>query len=155
MKKVVLLFLALVMLAGFVIKDSEAGQLCWNMSPYVDVVKVSTSLPDPLYRNHKLLNGKWDDTYTVFPVVGEMEKDEDGVHKIIGLHATKFSGGILQSWVWTATIDPITKEGPWNILNPQSGSTNSGTLVRIDCVTGAPLGAVLAESNMGRATVDK
>jgi hypothetical protein len=148
MKKVALFFLALVVLAGFAMKDSEAGQLCWKLNPYTDIIKVSTSTPDSLY-DHTLLNGRWrarNPGGYACPVVGSMEKHFDGVNKVVGLHATATVGGTLYSAIIEATINPKTNNGTWNLLR-SDGGTISGTFTRVDCVTGIPLGTSTASSS--------
>jgi len=145
MKKAVLLFLALVMLIGLTIQDSQAVQLCWQLSPFPDIIKVSVFQPDPLLP-HKLVNGIWkfDDSYLI-PVVGTFEKDLGGVNKRLSLHGTNnFLAGFggFRDCILDATLSPTSTpkwEGPWALDCGSGGFTNSGDLIRINCLTLVPL----------------
>jgi len=136
MKKAVLFFLALAVLIGFVVKDSEAGQLCWAIdSGTQGYIKVSSTSPDPAYP-HKLLNGTWYSPSTwLLPVVGTMESNSGGTTKRVSLHGTYVSGSDLYDYVLDATIDPVTKNGTIYIFSDLLGSTNSFTLTKISCAT--------------------
>ena len=75
MKKILLVLLVMVAFSFslFVSKDAEAGQTCWVMAPFSDIVKASVTVPDPNRPNFKLMNGVWADALSnVFPVVGSM-----------------------------------------------------------------------------------
>lgn len=130
---VILLFLVVMMCAV----QSDAGQLCWNILPYTDIVKVSTV--NTLY-GHVQLNGVWlVSGVTLMPVTGTMEKTLDGLNKRVALFAAAADVGYEQC-VLQATVDLTLKEGDaiWTCNGGTVGPIN-GTLDRVSCSSLHPL----------------
>jgi hypothetical protein len=157
MKKAALFFMALVILVGYAVRDSGAAEMCWNLNPFTDIIKVSMVKPDPLLP-HKLITGFWKATGDyVIPVVGSFETDLGGVNKRLSLHGTNnttsFSG--YRDCILDATLSPTSTpkwEGPWEINCGAGGFTNSGVeLTRIDCTTLAPLSFSATQSSNNKA----
>lgn len=136
MKKAALLFLALVVLVGFAVKESEAGQLCWKFDGYNDYIKVTVSNPDPLY-SPKLLIGMWySPAAYVLPLVGTMVKDIGGTPTRVSLQATYGAGSSLQNPIaLDASLDPVTKNGTLGIYYHNTDSVSSFTITKINCST--------------------
>ncbi|MFH0932877.1 MAG: hypothetical protein V1832_00990 [Nitrospirota bacterium] len=134
MKKAALFVLALVMLVGFAIQDTQAGEWCWQ-DGNGEYIKVTVAKPDPLLP-HKSLNGIWySPSSWLLPVVGTTDKDTGGTSRRVGLHGTYLSGADLYDYVLDATIDPVTKNGTIYIYSSFLGVTNSFSLTKIDCAT--------------------
>jgi hypothetical protein len=135
MKKIALVVFAVVLTIGFSLTISEAAEWCWKMDPYIDIVKVTVTKPDPL-KPHKLAVGRWYDATNTFPVVGAVEKSVDGLSLIISLHGTKDN---MSKWDLRAVLDPVTKAGTWQISNSTETQSNSGTFTRVNCLSLTPL----------------
>ena len=86
MKKVGLLFLVLVMLGCWIVKDSEAAQWCWQFTEE-DFIKLSVERNDPIYPFWSL-NGVWYEGICIVPLVGTMVKSADGTEKMLTLYGT-------------------------------------------------------------------
>lgn len=142
MKKVGLILLVLVLFSAFVVTQSEAGQLCWNWSPFLDIIKVSTT---STLNGHTAVNGFLTASGFYFlPVIGTFEKDPNGLDKRLSLHMTNnttFFGG-FRDCVADASLSRTSVpklEGPVEVNCGAGGFVQTGTLVRIDCSTLAPL----------------
>jgi len=138
MKKVGLLLMVLFLFSAFVVTKSEAGQICWGMDIYSDIIKVSQL---PTGNGHKLVNGVWFASTYNNPVVGTMEWDTDGISKRLSLHATNntVSFGGFKDCVLDADLSSSSTpkwEGPAIIDCGSGGYPVSGfNLIRIDCTT--------------------
>jgi hypothetical protein len=145
MKKIVPIFLFLTVLGVFGVHDALAGQICWNMEPFTDIVKLTVSVPDPIYPAYKLLTGVWRDPVFLWPVVGSMVLSADKTQLIISLHGTRND---VTTWDLRAEIDKNTKNGTWTIKNPETGFTNDGTFTKVPCSTPFPTLVPLGESGV-------
>lgn len=149
MRKALFLFLAACLVIGFSALDVQAKEWCWKMDPYSDVVKVSVFKPDP-GKFHLLVNGRWEDTTNVFPVVGTIERSLSGTSLVMSIHGTRDDMSI---WDLRAVLVPSTKSGTWKIKDSTGSYTNNGTFTRINCSTLAPLSdTALTPEHGGRAT---
>ena len=112
MKKAGLLFLVLVILGSYAIKDSEAAQWCWEFEGGGDYIKLSVIKPDSLYPFWSL-NGVWysPDSY-VIPLVGTMVKSADGTERVLTIYGTYYD---TQAHAINAVIDAGTKNGTFHI----------------------------------------
>jgi hypothetical protein len=135
MKNVVTCFFFLTTLGVVLVQDAVAGQTCWNMEPYADIVKLTVSTPDPSYPGNKLVNGVWRDLNLLWPVVGSMVPSADGTQWIISFHGTRND---VTTWDLRASVDKKTKNGTWTIKDPGSGFTNNGTFTKVPCSTPFP-----------------
>jgi hypothetical protein len=131
MKKIVIGFALLVIVGSFVISDANAGQICWQLDPFIDIVKVTLTKPDPNL-NYKLLNGVWRAGTLLWPVVGSMVKSSDGTQWIISLIGTRNDNTL---WALRGEVDKVTKNGIWSIKNPEDAFANNGTFTKIPCST--------------------
>lgn len=143
MKKIFTFFLLLTIPGAFMVNDAAAGQICWNMEPYNDIVKLTVSTPDPSYPKNKLLNGIWRDEVYLWPVVGSMVPSADGTQLIISFHGTRDD---VTTWDLRAVVDKKTKNGTWTIKDPESSFTNNGTFTKVPCSTPFPIITAPGES---------
>ena len=111
MKKIVMSFALLVIVGSFVISDANAGQTCWQLDPFIDMVKVAVTNPDPNVQ-YKLLNGIWGAGTLLWPVVGSMVKSFDGTQWVISLIGTRNDNTV---WALRGVVDKVTKNGTWSI----------------------------------------
>jgi hypothetical protein len=154
MKKILLVLLIMVgfSFSLFVSKDAEAGQICWAMEPFIDIVKVSSTVPDPLRPAYKLLNGVWADFSNVWPVVGSMVVNPySNTEWVITLHGTRNDNTV---WDLRGVVNKTTKSGTWAIKNPEDSFTNNGTFTKIPCSTPFPgvTAGLMEEEGVSAAT---
>lgn len=149
MKKAVFLFLAVMVLIGFAVKDSMAEQLCWQLSPFIDVVKVSVTATGS---GHKIVNGIRFYSTSVYPVVGSFEKDPNGgTVRFLSFYSANETNGYCN---FSATVDP-TSTPKWQGSGGNAcsnGIANSWTMVRVNCTTYAPLATTITAENNGKAS---
>ena len=156
MKKIVLVLLAVALIAGFTAAKSEAGQICWGMDIFSDIIKVSVTNTGS---SHKIVNGVWfAGTSYLNPVTGTFEKDFDGSSKRLSLHATNndaISFGGFRDCVLDADLSAVSSpkwEGPAIVDCGAGGFPVSGfSLIRVDCATLTPLNASATLNAAGKA----
>jgi len=106
MKKAGLLLLVLLILGGWAIKDSQAGQWCWDIDG--DYIKVSFAKNDPSYPFWLLSGIIYQPNVYLSPVDGIMVKNADGTRRLLTLNITH-PNAVL--WYGYADIDALTKNG--------------------------------------------
>jgi len=152
MKKAVFMFLAAMIIIGFAMNDSMAGQLCWQKSGVSDIIKVSVT---DTGSGHKLVNGFTSTSSYLLPVTGSFEKDLDGVHRILSLNATNTytdSWGGNRSCVITGVLDPSSTPKWQGTVTTDCGNGDFVTtrdLIRINCSTLKPLANMASQSLKG------
>jgi hypothetical protein len=137
MKKAGLVLLVLVILGSWAVKDSEAGQWCWQFAAYPDdYMKLSVTKPDPLYPFWSL-HGMWYNSLSpyIIPLVGSMVKSADGTQRLLTLEGT-YPGGTL-NFAINAQIDAVTKNGTFHIyyIEQTGDSLGSFPLNKVKCST--------------------
>jgi hypothetical protein len=134
MKKAGLFLLVLVILGGWAIKDSEAGQWCWQFQDDPNFyLRLSVVRPDPNYPFWSL-NGMWySQGFLVMPLVGTMAKSSDGTRRILTLFGTS-TEGFPQSF--RGEIDAVTKDGSLYFYDFNAGTTGLlSDLTKVKCST--------------------
>jgi hypothetical protein len=118
MKKVGLLLLVVVILGGWAVKDSEAAQLCWQLTA-ADFVKLSYVKNDASYP-FWTLSGMWyEPGYAIIPLDGAMVKNADGTRRILTLSGA--FPGATNTYLISADIDATTKNGTFTIHYVDAG----------------------------------
>ena len=132
MKKTGLLLLVLVILGCWAVKDSEAGQWCWDAGSG-EYMKLSFAKNDPNYSFWTLAGIWYSPGNPILPISGTMAKNADGTRRLLTLNMTNPDA---LSWVGYADIDALTKNGPiiFYLANNDSYST-AHTLTKVDCKT--------------------
>ena len=136
MKKAIFTFLALTLVVGFAAKESAAAQMCWNLSPYLDSIKVNIGAN---VAGHQSVNGVRFWTGGNYPVVGSFEKDQNGgTSKFMSFFSA--NGGTSTCGYDTVLVPTGSPkyQGTWT-NTCTNGAAASGTLVRINCTTLASL----------------
>ena len=130
MKKAGLLLLVLVILGGWAIKDTEAGQWCWDLGNG-EYVKISFAKNDPNYPFWTLAGIWYSPGNPILPISGTMVKNADGTRRLLTLNMTNLDA---LSWVGYADIDANTKNGPiiFYLANNDTYST-AHTLTKVSC----------------------
>ncbi len=117
------------------IESTTVAQKCWQMSPYIDVLKETISAGG---QNFLLDGTEGASGYYVLNNAGNMYKDpNDGLlhYGISQVHdGTYFSGA--QSIVMWGTINPGTLAGDWHLRGINVPYTVDGTLTPITCPPG-------------------
>jgi hypothetical protein len=134
MKKVGLLFVVLVILGSFSVKDSKATQWCWQIEGSSEFIKLAVMKPDPNLPFWSL-NGMWYQAgfgQTIVPLVGTMVKNADGTGRLISLYGTGLS---FHPWTFTGEIDAVTKNGTLDLYDLYTDQVYYGTtpIIRVRC----------------------
>ena len=144
MEKAVFLFLAVMVMTGFAIEESAAGNMCWNWVGNTLVLKVSVT---DTGNKTRLVNGFFftpgNPPAVYWPALGNFNNSYDNINRILTFSATETSG---RTCFYQATLSPTTTpkwEGSGS-LACIDGVTNGYNLQRVDCSTYTPL-AVGAE----------
>jgi hypothetical protein len=115
-------------------QNGFAASQCFELSPFIDVMKVSVTAPDSAIPANKLLIGVWYAPGSYWePITGTQVKDSDGVSKRFSVHATRASS--YYDCILDATLDPTLTpiQGPFVISCAGESFTNSGTLIKVKC----------------------
>ena len=133
MKKTGLVFLALMVLVCYAVKDSEAAQWCWQFADDPNFyLRLSVVRSDPNYPFWSL-NGMWYSDFSIMPLVGTMAKSSDGTGRILTLFGTAGSG-FPQSF--RGEIDAVTKDGSLYFYDFNAGTTGLlSDLTKVKCST--------------------
>jgi hypothetical protein len=137
MRKVGLLLLILVILGGWAVKGSEAGQWCWELTP-VDFVKLSYAKNDASYP-FWTLNGIWYEPApynSLIPLDGTMIKNGDGTQRIFMLTGSLASNN---NYLIRAVIDTATKNGTFSIHYVNGGGETDVPMTKVPCNTLPPI----------------
>jgi hypothetical protein len=121
-------------LVMFLAQNGSAASQCFELSPFIDVMKVSVTTPDSTMPANKLIAGVWYYPGGYWePIIGTQVKDSDGVHKRFSVHATHASS--YYDCLLDATLDPTMTpvQGPFVISCAGGSFTNSGTLIKVKC----------------------
>ena len=111
MKRTGLIFLVLMVLVSFAVKDSEAAQWCLQTDAN-QYFKLSVVKPDPLYPYWSLNGITYVPDMVVIPVGGTIVKSADGTERLLTLSGA-INGTVMEI---DAVFDPETKTGTWNII---------------------------------------
>ena len=130
MKKAVFLFLAVMVVMGFAVKDSVAAAWCWQIDPF-DNIKLTVVKPDPASPFWSL-HGVWRGGDTIIPLAGTMAKTLDGTGRILTLHGT-YPGSNSQSYSINVEIDAATRNGTMHIYYIPLNSYLDFPLTKIPC----------------------
>jgi hypothetical protein len=154
MRKIALVLLVFALIAGFTAAKSEAGQICWGMDVFADIIKVSVT---PTGSGHKIVNGVWFAGSYLNPVTGTFEKDFDGTSRRLSLHATNntTSFGGFRDCILDADLSAVSVpkwEGP-GIVDCGAGAfpVSGFNLIRVNCTTLLPLNASATSNASGKA----
>ena len=130
MKKAGLLLLVLAILGAWAIKDSEAGQWCWDAGSG-EYMKLSFAKNDQNYPFWTLAGIWYSPGNPILPISGTMVKNADGTRRLLTLNMTNPDA---LSWVGYADIDALTKNGPiiFYLANNDTYST-AHTLTKVSC----------------------
>ena len=130
MKKARLLLLVLVILGGWAIKDSEAGQWCWDLG-LGEYMKLSFAKNDPNFPFWTLSGMTYAPGEGILPVTGTMVKNADGTRRLLtGTMAD--ADGI--SWFMYADIDARTQNGTCIYYCPNSDAYSTAhTMTKVPC----------------------
>jgi len=130
MKKVGLILLLLMILGGWAVKDSEAGQWCWDLG-LGEYMKLSFAKNDPNFPFWTLSGMTYVPGESILPVAGTMVKNADGTRRLLTLTMTNTDG---ISWLMYADIDAQTKSGPMIGYSPNYDSYDPAhTLGKVPC----------------------
>ena len=130
MKKALFVLLALLAVVGFGVKDSTAGQLCWETENNT-VFKLVVGIPDPAYPWAKSLNGVWIfGTYAV-PVTGSMVKR--GTQLLINLDGTL--PDLSTHYGMWGQVGPVSKNGTIKIYHSNTGGFETWGLTKVSCTS--------------------
>ena len=133
MKKVGLILLLLVILGGWTVKDSEAGQWCWQLADSNLYMKLSFAKNDPNFPFWTLSGMVYEPGISLEPVSGTMVKNADGTRRLLTLTMTNADG---ISWLMYADIDAHTKNGPMIGYCPNNDSYDDNhPLTKVNCST--------------------
>ena len=130
MKKAGLLLLVFVILGGWAVKDSEAGQWCWDLG-LGEYMKLSFAKNDPNFPFWTLSGMTYVPGESILPVAGTMVKNDDGTRRLLTLTATNEDA---ISWFMYMDIDARTKNG--TIITYCANDDTYGTahtLTKVDC----------------------
>jgi hypothetical protein len=132
MKKAGLLLLVLVILGGWTVKDSDAGQWCWDMD-FGEYMKLSFTKNDPNFPFWTLSGMSYAPGESIMPVAGTMVKNANGTRRLLTLTITNADA---TSWFGYADIDALTKNGTIIFYCANSDTYSTGhTLTKVDCRT--------------------
>jgi hypothetical protein len=140
MKKVGLVLLVLVILGGYMVKDSEAGQWCFQLDGFAEYVKLNVTRPDPLLP-YWTLNGVWyhSSFHFIAPVSGTMVKSPDGTQRLLGISGTFIDAGVFNEvYQAQAIIDSATKNGTLYIWYDTSNTSSNFPFTKVNCGTVPP-----------------
>ena len=132
MKKAGLILLVLVILGSWAIKDSEAGQWCWDIG-FNEYLKLSFAKNDPNFPFWTLSGFDYLLGADILPIAGTMVKNADGTRRLLTGTTTNPDG---ISWFMYADIDAQTKNGTIIFYCPNNDTYDTAhTLTKIDCKT--------------------
>jgi len=130
MKKTGLILLVVVILGGWVVKDSEAGQWCWDMD-FDEYMKLSFTKNDPSFPFWTLSGMSYTPGGSIMPVAGTMVKSADGKRRLLTLTITNAEA---ISWFGYADIDAQTKNGTIIFYCANSDTYSTGhSLTKVNC----------------------
>ncbi len=130
MKKAGLILLVLVVVGSWAVKDSGAGQWCFDLGNG-EYAKISFAKNDPNYP-FWLISGILYEPNTYFaPVDGIMVKSPDGTRRLLTLNLT-FENAVL--WYGYADIDARTKNGVVTFYGINDDVyDNAHSLTKVNC----------------------
>lgn len=134
MKTVVILFVTLLVVLGFALNESIAGQLCWTTTPFSNLIKVSVTTTG---NGHKLINGFWDTPGGRIPVTGTFEKESTGTNRVLTLHGVWLTSILSDCLLYFSLSSTSTQkwEGDGSYQCTGMDTPTAISLTRTSCTT--------------------